>query len=207
MEKPSYYAIIPSEVRYDENLSANEKLLYGEITALASQSGECWASNAYFSKLYQRNNRTISRWIASLVDYNYVNTRYTYKPNSKEIDKRIIKLTTKVSEGYSKVCHRGIDKNSADNNTRNNNTSINKAIVDAFEYCWSLYGKKGNKKSALNYWLQYNFDDRKKIKEAIEPYKASREFKYMKDFSGWINPTYRRFEDATITQDKEIIEL
>ena len=36
-EKPNYYAIIPANVRYDNELRANEKLLYGEITALSSK--------------------------------------------------------------------------------------------------------------------------------------------------------------------------
>ena len=34
--KPNYYAIIPANVRYDEKLSPNEKLFYGEITALTT---------------------------------------------------------------------------------------------------------------------------------------------------------------------------
>ena len=34
IEKPSYYAIIISEVRYNKNLTPNAKLLYAEITAL-----------------------------------------------------------------------------------------------------------------------------------------------------------------------------
>ena len=33
-KRPSYYAIIPSSVRYDERLKFAERLLYGEITAL-----------------------------------------------------------------------------------------------------------------------------------------------------------------------------
>ena len=45
MESPSYYAVIPASVRYDERLKANEKLLYGELTALSQKDGFAFASN------------------------------------------------------------------------------------------------------------------------------------------------------------------
>ena len=61
--RPSYYAIIPSNVRYCEELKYPERLLYGEITALAGKEGYCFATNKYFAELYHVIPGTISRWI------------------------------------------------------------------------------------------------------------------------------------------------
>ena len=62
----AYYAVIPADVRYNDTLSSSAKLLYGEISALATRDGYCWASNQYFADLYQTTERTISRQIALL---------------------------------------------------------------------------------------------------------------------------------------------
>lgn len=59
--RPSYYAIIPSNVRYCEELKYPERLLYGEITALAGKEGYCFATNKYFAELYHVIPGTISR--------------------------------------------------------------------------------------------------------------------------------------------------
>lgn len=67
-----YYAVIPASIRYDKTLPPNAKLLYGEITALCNQSGQCWATNRYFSELYQVSIVTISRWISMLEKANYI---------------------------------------------------------------------------------------------------------------------------------------
>ena len=72
MNTPSYYAILPSDVRYDANLSSSEKLLYAELTALCSKHGYCWASNSYFSELYNVNKNTVSSWVSSLVKRGYI---------------------------------------------------------------------------------------------------------------------------------------
>ena len=63
--QPSFYAIIPAHVRYCKELEAGAKLLYGELTALASEYGYCWASNKYLAELYEVDQRTIQRWIRS----------------------------------------------------------------------------------------------------------------------------------------------
>lgn len=77
MEQPTYYAIIPANVRYDSQLTADEKLLYGEITCLSNAKGYCYASNSYFAELYRVDVRTVQRWLKNLLKCGYVNILYT----------------------------------------------------------------------------------------------------------------------------------
>lgn len=92
MEKPSYYAVIPAEVRYDEDLSPNAKLLFAEITCLCNKKGVCNASNKYFSSLYGVSTVSISKWISQLISREYIKTNMIYHDGSKEIKSREIVL-------------------------------------------------------------------------------------------------------------------
>ena len=142
--KPSYYAIISAEVRYDKKLSANAKLLYGEITCLTNENGFCFVNNKYFADLYEKSKVTISKWISELVVNGYVSTSYTYKEGSKEIDKRYISI---LKGGVKENLKGGIKENFKDNNTSINNTSIIKekikkrknfivpTIIEIEDYC------------------------------------------------------------------------
>jgi len=133
-KKPGYYAIIPADVRYDNDLKGNEKLLYGEITALANKRGYCWAKNSYFAKLYDVNSRTIQRYINTLEKKKYIITQ----SNSSG---RVIVINpttgvTKLSEGGDKIVTGGDSETPSDskdkslknrpNITSINNTSNNK---------------------------------------------------------------------------------
>ena len=124
-ERPNYYAIIPAEVRYDENLKANEKLMYGEITALTYKTGECWASNNYFARLYKTTPQAISKWILNLSKYGYLSIDYEYE--GKMIKKRILKVSTNIDRGINKYLE-GYQQKIKENNTSNNITSIKKEI-------------------------------------------------------------------------------
>ncbi len=70
--KSNYYAIIPATVRYSKELKANEKLLYGEITALSNKNGYCYAQNRYFASLYNVSIETVSRWLSHLQQLGFI---------------------------------------------------------------------------------------------------------------------------------------
>ncbi|MBS4061165.1 MAG: helix-turn-helix domain-containing protein [Bacteroidetes bacterium] len=148
MESPNYYAIIPAKVRYDENLTPNVKLFYGEITALSNKEKRCFASNKYFAKLYNVSERSITNWIAQLVKYGYIETENEYQNNSKVIARRNIYLTEGGIEknfgrgieknfegGIEKNFGGGIEKNFEDNSTSIlNDTSNNNSILVAPQF-------------------------------------------------------------------------
>ena len=146
--KPNYYAIIPSQVRYDKNLRANEKLLYGEITALANHNGECWATNKYFADLYEVSKGTVSRWIKHLIDLKYIKTKIVYKYGSQEVDKRIILINEPIDYSVNRYCQNNqypIDKNVKDikeNNTSNSNNNIEDSdFIKIFELIEKEFGR------------------------------------------------------------------
>lgn len=168
-ETPSYYAVIIATVRYDNRLSDSEKLLYGEITALSQINGTCWASNEYFARLYDVSISTISRRISNLKKYGYIDVKMIYKDNSKEIDKRIIK----IDNTYTQNCIGGIRK--SDNTpirkfdkdsitSKSNTTSINTNPIvplekeQQFNEFWEVYPRKTNKKKAMTAYNKISKD-------------------------------------------------
>ena len=139
--KKSYYAIIPANVRYDESLPPNAKLLYGEITALCNAEGYCWASNKYFADLYGVTTRTASKWVNALIDRGYIKSEVAYKKGSKEVDKRFITISPYPIEEnfhtYGKNLPYPIEENfhtPIEENFQENNTSINNTFNNTNEY-------------------------------------------------------------------------
>ena len=134
-EKPSYYAIIPAEVRYSKKLTPNAKLLYAEITALCNMNGKCTASTEYFCKLYEVSRASIQNWLKMLDDNGYIIRVLIYRQGSKEILSRYIKLVDKPS---LKMC----TDNTNINITNTNLTDSNKkaffkkpTVEEVHQYC------------------------------------------------------------------------
>lgn len=88
--RPGYWAVIPADVRYDEVLPANAKLLYGEISALCDQRGYCYASNSYFVGLYGWSAPTIRRLLSALSEQGYIRVEIIRDKKTKEVEERRI---------------------------------------------------------------------------------------------------------------------
>ena len=96
-ERPGYYAIIPADVRYDDRIPANAKLLYGEISALIGAAGFCYASNQYFARIYGMSVDSISRLFKKLEDNGYIK-REIEKDRSGQVVRRKIYLSASVPQ-------------------------------------------------------------------------------------------------------------
>ena len=92
MDKPSYFAILTADVRYDKTLKPLARLLYAEITALCNKEGYCWSSNQYFADLYEVDPKTVSGWIGQLKTKGYITVQLEYKEGTKQVLKRYIRI-------------------------------------------------------------------------------------------------------------------
>lgn len=144
MERPNYFGILPANVRYDKNLKPMEKILYTEISSLTNRDGYCYATNSYFSKLYEVHKNTVGTWINNLEKQGYIKTVLIYKKGTKEIIERRIyinqKIDTPINENVDTSQQKDLEPinkkidTPINENIEENNTSINNKINNIYLY-------------------------------------------------------------------------
>ena len=82
---------IPSTIWTSLDLSLLEKVIIVEISSLDNADG-CFATNSYFGKFFGLSNTRISQVISSLVDKDWIKSTLFYKEDSKEVEKRILRV-------------------------------------------------------------------------------------------------------------------
>jgi hypothetical protein len=194
-ETPTYYAIIPADVRYDKDLRPNEKLLYGEITALSDKHGYCWATNRYFAELYEVTVKCVSKWINHLIEKGYLFSKILYEEDGKTVSQRII-CVRPIREEDNPPIHQKEDtplhqkedtlsiKSSniiiQDIITQEVNEKENKKrkseseLESDFEELWKIYPRKVGKKDAFKHYKAAikNGTTNEQIRQGIENYNA-----------------------------------
>ena len=197
MENPTYYAILPAVVRYDRELTDKAKRLYAEISALSNKTGQCWAGNTYFSKLYDVTPRTITRTIKELVDKGYLFSRLEYK--GKEVSKRILSLipleckelvVTQMSVPPLTKMSIPHDKNVLDNTTSVNTTRKEIYIRDNDNFLrfWDkLLGRRLGKNDALKAYVKIDTElTAEELAEKFNRLLQVREEKYVPYPQKWL---------------------
>ena len=179
-DNPGYYSVIPANVRYDVDLCPNAKLLYGEITALCNKKGYCWATNKYFSRLYQVSTVAVSKWINQLVKKGYIFSIIKYEETTNYfletviIKKRILSLQPLKNdeEGVVKENFKGVIKQKFKGGIKQkfkyNNISINNTRINNKE-------RKEENSSQLSYEkLNFKNEKTKNEENIFEPKKVSK---------------------------------
>ena len=165
-EMPNFYAVIPADVRYDEDLSSTAKLLYAEISALANSKGYCFANNKYFEKIYHIDERTVQRILKQLSNKQYVRIENVNSKNRKIF----ISTPTKMSFNPDKIVALNPDKNVTHNNTSINNKNNNTYTPD-FEKWFERYPNRFNKERTFRNWQKaVKADGLEKINAALDNY-------------------------------------
>lgn len=183
VKTPAYWAVIPADVRYDEALPPNAKLLYGEISALTNEKGYCYAQNAFFSKVYGWSVATIQRLLNALADRGYIQVEIVRNKRTKEVEERRIYAGLQVGVTPPLKNERTSPQKKGDPPLKNdfpikeeqyntNNTpippkgargvSMPKWKPEAFERWWGYYRKHGrgeNRAGAVKAWDRLKPDD------------------------------------------------
>ena len=220
MDKPAFFAILPAAVRYDARLKPMERILYGEITALADQTGYCYASNRYFIELYGAGERTVQGWIKNLADCGYITVEMFGGAGQGRCERRMTPLfglrdvrqtPADLSATPAENCgdtpaencapppQKTAGKQYKNNNTSNNNTT--RACARGFDRFWAAYPRKVGKGAAERSFERIRPDaallDR--MLRAIETQRQSDTWLrgYIPNPATWLNQ--RRWESAPET--------
>lgn len=178
---PAYWAVLPASVRYDQELRPNAKLLYAEITALATATGYCYAWNETLGKLYGLSGRTVSDLVGTLARRGYITVEVLRDPKTNEVTERriwvdrprIVENYPIAENGDTPIADFGVTP-IAKNGEKNNISSFNNTPIapkrgrrsggpkkapewkpERFAKFWAYYSHKArgeNKQAAIRAW-------------------------------------------------------
>ena len=219
---------ITTEIMADTRLNANEKFVLAEIQNLA-QCGEVWATNKHFATICNVHEKHVSRMIRKLIALDLITLQIIYKPDSKEVDKRILTPQQNVTTPPQNVTTLVTNCYDPSNNTllppsnnmlRRNNKSFKKQVKkqikdknifeQEFETLWNIYPNKKGRDKALTAYIKSRSDkiEYETIKNGLERYVKyvqiqQTEKHYIKHGSTWFNQ--HSWQDDYSTADKKRI--
>lgn len=168
-----YFTQIPAWVDELDNISDFQARLIGYIYTFENITGSAFPSNQRIAKRFRKTQRGVQNALSDLYKKGIISSEVIYKNESKEIEKRYLKVNqphTSKNEGVYIENDIGYTSKFPDPIHREcvDNKSINKSINRLnnnnvhFEEIWSLYPKKSGKKVAER---EFN----KAIKNGVNP--------------------------------------
>lgn len=162
--RPSYWAVLPAQVRYDPALPASAKILYAEISSLTDQRGYCYATNDYFMRLFGMAERTLQGLLRALRDHGYIQIQdgnggagrrkiYAGINPLAGNPAKICGVTPQKSAGPpEKNCTHNKKENSKENNPPKAPQGAPAWEPKRFEGFWNFYPVHKSKQAAIRAW-------------------------------------------------------
>ena len=191
--KPGYWAVLPADVRYDPDLPPMARLLYAEISSLTDQTGFCYASNAYFLRVFEIAERTLQRHLRVLEEHGYLRIEDGDGGHGRrKIFTGINPLNTNPvkNDGVTPTEMTGPPVKNVTQNKTETKTGEQTPLSpprgggdpiwdpEAFERFWKLYPKKRDKAKAIREWNRLKADRKlmRKMSAALGAQMASEEW-------------------------------
>tara|TARA_R110002020_G_scaffold438535_3_gene649002 strand:+ start:11401 stop:12111 length:711 start_codon:yes stop_codon:yes gene_type:complete len=207
------YIHLPYSVLKDDSLIHNEKLVLSNIISVITGGGQYRFDNSFIADYLNSSTRTASRIISLLVSKDIIRSEYKYKPGSKEIQHRVLSLTSRGMERYvvgvtSQRSRGPIDTDGAvilkPSNTISNTKSIIKDNTYDFDSFWNKYNKKIDRGGCLSKWRSLTQSARDQILNNLSRFISQFEDpQYMMHPKTFLNYVKRNPEDWV----NEIIEM
>lgn len=213
VNKPKNNTILPSKIRFDNELNDSEKVMYAEIAALSGLHGYCFASNKHFSNLYNCHVNTISRRIKALEKHGYIKVEITRDEKTKKYTRKIYltenfiqKALTKIDDGtHIKTDEESLTNNGEYNNININDTNnINNNILENFDNI------KLTDEQIEALQNEYGASNTYEAIEYLSLYKKSSGKEYRDDYATiklWVMDNVMRNENNYTRKKKEIIDM
>tara|TARA_R100000655_G_scaffold101829_1_gene147316 strand:- start:4871 stop:5500 length:630 start_codon:yes stop_codon:yes gene_type:complete len=117
------FIIIPRSI-YKLDLSPNEKLVLANIGNVCLSGGTYYFDNEFISEFTNTTKRQVTTILNSLTDKGFIERKLIYRKGTKEVIKRVVKLTSVGGE----VC----DSTPTEINFRDNkkNTLVNTQVIN-----------------------------------------------------------------------------
>ena len=119
MDKRGFKGIwIPREIWLHEGLTMQEKIMLVEIDSLDNENG-CFAQNKHFADFLGIGERRVQTIIKSLKAKGYLEISFTYKPGTREIERRVMRI---ASPPYPRFSTQGGEQNDTTPHEQNDTT-------------------------------------------------------------------------------------
>lgn len=208
--RPSYVAHIPAHVRYDKEITASAKLLYGEIDCLAWSYDYCWASNRYFMEVFGVSDQSVTNWINQLKNKGYIHVEYERRKDNGRVTtlrKMWINKPLEAPQNYLEATQNILDEapqnylgfnTSSKVNTTREKKKINKKEKD--EQCRKLIRDYTDNDDLFNAIIDWYEERLEKAKDGLSTRMVKRNLTDLTKASGGNNELAVQIVDKTIAR-------